>query len=130
MRKRRGVTLGLATVATLCAVPAALAVPAEGPSVRVAGICTKTSAAKLKLNDEDGRIEVDFEVDQNRVGRTWSVVLRQNGTVIRRLTRVTRAPSGSFEARVLARNNAGPDRFVAIATRPGETCTARASFSG
>ena len=129
MRRRKEVTVGLATLA-LCAVPAASAVPAEGPGVRVAGTCTKASSAKLKLSAEDGLVEVEFEVDQNRVGRKWSVVLRQNGTVIRRLTRVTQAPSGSFEARVLARNNAGTDRFVATATRPGETCTARASFSG
>jgi hypothetical protein len=47
-----------------------------------------------------------------------------------KLTRVTRAPSGSFEAHVLAQNRAGSDRFVATASRPGETCTARASFAG
>ena len=132
MRNRRSVAGGLATIATLvlCAAPAAFAASAKGPVVRVAGTCTNASSAKLKLSDEDGRIEVEFEVDQNRVGRKWSVVLRQNGTVIRRLTKVTQAPSGSFEARVLARNSAGTDRFVATATRPGETCTARASFSG
>jgi hypothetical protein len=122
---------GLATMAVLalCAVPAALAAPGQEPVVRVSGTCTKASSAKLKLSAEDGRIEVEFEVDQNRVGRRWSVVVRQNGTVIRRLARLTQAPSGSFEVRVLAQNRAGTDRFVVTATRPGETCTARASFS-
>lgn len=129
------VTAGLATTVGLAlfavpAVPAVSAAPAKDPEVRVSGNCTKASSAKLKLSTEDGQVEVEFEVDQNRVGRRWSVVLRQNGAVIRRLTRVTRAPSGSFEARVLAPNRAGVDRFIATATRPGETCTARASFSG
>ena len=44
------------------------------------------------------------------------------------MTRVTRGPSGSFEARIVAGNRAGADRFVATATRSGETCTARATF--
>jgi hypothetical protein len=132
MTKSGSVTGGLATMVGLAlfAVPAVSAEPAKDPEVRVSGTCTKGSSAKLKLSAEDGRIEVEFEVDQNRVGRRWSVVLRQNGIVIRRLTRVTRAPSGSFEARVLASNRAGVDRFVATASRSGETCTARASFSG
>jgi hypothetical protein len=117
-------------VLAACAAPVAISAPAKDPEVRVTGTCTKTSSSKLKLSQEDGRIEVEFEVDQNRVGRRWAVVLRQNGLVIRRVTRVTRPPSGSFEVRVLARNRAGTDRFVATATRPGETCTARASFAG
>ena len=54
---------------------------------------------KLKLSEEDGRIEVEFEVDQNRNGVRWSVVLRRPTTVLVRTTRVTRAPSGSFELR-------------------------------
>jgi hypothetical protein len=122
---------GLAAIAALvlCAVPAAFAAPAKsGPVVRAAGTCTKASSAKLKLKEDNGRIEVEFEVDQNKVGRTWTVVLRQNGNVVRRLTKVTQAPSGSFTARVLTGNKAGTDRFVATASRPGETCTARAGF--
>jgi hypothetical protein len=81
------------------------------------------------LSDEDGRIEVEFEVDQNRNGVRWNVQLLQNGKRIARMTRVTRPPSGSFEARVLAGNAARADAFRARATSPsGEVCTARASF--
>jgi hypothetical protein len=96
--------------------------------VEVAGTCTGGSSSKLKLGDEDGRIEVEFEVDQNRNGVRWQVVLRRNGRVVRRLTRVTRGPSGSFEARMVARNAAGRDRFVATAARRGESCRAQAAF--
>jgi hypothetical protein len=110
----------------LVASPAAIA---KRGDVRVAGTCTKSSSSKLKLSEEDGRIEVEFEVDQNRNGVRWTVQLSQNGSRIARMTRVTRSPSGSFEARVVASNTAGSDRFTARATSPsGEVCTARASF--
>jgi hypothetical protein len=130
MTNRRKLAGGVAGIAALvlCAVPAAFAATAKDGDVLVAGTCTGASSAKLKLSEENGRIEVEFEVDQNRVGRRWAVVLRQNGTVISRLTRVTRGPSGSFEARVLAADGAGTDRFVAVASRRAETCRARASF--
>jgi hypothetical protein len=119
-------TLLVAVVAALTVAPAGIA---KRGDVRVAGSCTKSSTSKLKLSDEDGRIEVEFEVDQNRNGARWAVVIAQNGKRIARMTRVTKAPSGSFEARVGAPNRPGKDVFTARATSPsGEACTARASF--
>ena len=94
----------------------------------VRGTCTAKSASKLKLSAENGRIEVEFEVDQNRNGVPWTVVLTRNGTRVAQLTRVTKAPSGSFEARKLIANAAGADVVKATAHRAGETCSARASF--
>ena len=118
--------LGAAIVLVLATAPAGVA---KRGDVRVAGKCTKASSSKLKLSEEDARIEVELEVDQNRVGVRWAVVLNQNGKRLARLTRTTKAPSGSFEARVLARNTSGTDVFTARATSPsGEVCTARASF--
>jgi hypothetical protein len=117
------IVLGLAVALTVA--PAGVA---KDGDIRVRGTCTQASTSKLKLSDEDGRIEVEFEVDQNRNGVRWNVVLHQNGSRIARLTRVTRGPSGSFEARVVAGNRAGKDTFRARATRSGETCTAQASF--
>jgi hypothetical protein len=116
--------LGLAVA--LAVVPAGVA---KRGDVRVAGTCTKASTSKLKLSEEDGRIEVEFEVDQNRNGVRWTIALNQNGRQRARMTRVTKAPSGSFEARILAPNTSGADTFRARATSPsGEVCTARASF--
>jgi len=130
-REEKAVRRTLTTVALVTGVVALALVPAglakDGDKL-VRGTCTGPSSAKMKLSREDGRIEVQLEVDQNRVGRTWRVALRQNGVVVRRLTRVTRAPSGSFEARIVVRNRAGVDRLAATATRRGETCTARGSF--
>ena len=47
--------------------------------VFVRGTCTGVTTSKLKLSEEDGRIEVEFEVDQNRSGVRWNVSLFQNG---------------------------------------------------
>ena len=107
--------------AALALTPAALA----KDGVRVAGKCTKASTSKLKLGREDAGTEVEFEVDQNRNGVRWRVVLFRNGTRVASRTAVTRAPSGSFEARFVT---AGAGRFVARATSPsGEACSAVAS---
>lgn len=122
-----GITAGV--VAAASALLAAPTGTAKDGDVLVAGTCTRATTSKLKLSEEDGRIEVEFEVDQNRNGVRWTVVLTQNGTRVARLNRVTRGPSGSFEARIVAPNRGGSDRFQARATSPsGEVCTARASF--
>jgi hypothetical protein len=110
----------------LAAAPAALA--KDGDILR-RGACTGASASKIKLSEENGRVEVEFEVDQNRAGVRWNVTITQSGGRAWRFVRVTRAPSGSFEARVVAPNRVGTDTFVATATRAGETCRARASAS-
>jgi len=121
------VCVSLVLGAALALAPAAA--DAKRGDVRVAGKCTQASTSKLKLSEENGRIEVEFEVDQNRNGARWTVVLNENGRRIARLVRTTKAPSGSFEARVVAPNTARADAFAARATSPsGEVCTARATF--
>ena len=112
--------------AALVAIPAT---SAKDGDVLVRGTCTKASSSKLKLSEEDGRIEVEFEVDQNRNGVRWTVVLRRPATVLARTTRVTRGPSGSFELRRVVADLAGADRITARATSPsGEVCRATAAF--
>jgi hypothetical protein len=99
----------------------------DGASTR--GTCSKSSSAKLKLSRDDSRIETEFEVDQNRNGVRWKVVLRRNGNRVVATTKTTRAPSGSFELRSLLTDGPGADRVTATATSPsGETCTARATL--
>jgi hypothetical protein len=95
------------------------------------GNCSAASDWKLKLSEENGRIEVDFEVDQNVVGETWQVVLKQNGVTFFRGTRVTQAPSGSFEVRRVTDNLAGDDHFVGLARNvsTGETCRGAAIWT-
>jgi hypothetical protein len=115
------VMLAITATAALAAVPAAAA---KDGDLRIAGRCTGATTSKLKLSEEDGRVEVEFEVDQNRNGVRWAVVIRRNGVVIRRVSRVTGGRSGSFEVRTVA----GHGRFTATATRRGETCRASGRF--
>jgi hypothetical protein len=114
-------------VVALTAAPAGVA---KRGDIRVRGTCTGSATSKIKLSAEDGGIEVEFEVDQNRNGVPWRVTLAQNGRTVARLTRVTRAPSGSFEARIVTPDRPGADVLRGRAVSPsGEICTARATFS-
>ena len=79
------------------------------------GSCSDRSDWRIKLSPEDGRIEVEFEVDQNVVGDEWRVRIRHDGELAFRGTRTTRGASGSFELRIVEPNNAAADRFRARA---------------
>jgi hypothetical protein len=93
---------------------------------RVTGSCTAGSSAKLKAKPDDGRLEAEFEVDQNRNGVTWRVVIRRNGATAVTTRATTGAPSGSFSVERRIADGAGSDRITARATSPtGEVCTAR-----
>ena len=115
-------------VAAVAALAPAAAVAKDG-DVRTRGTCSKASSVKLKLSPEDGGIETELEVDQNRNGVRWTVSLTRNGSRFARMVRTTRPPSGSFEARALARNGAGAEVVRARATTAsGAVCTARATW--
>jgi hypothetical protein len=121
-----GVSLALAgtLVLGLLAGPAA----ARNGDVIRRGACGGRSDWKLKLSDEGGRIEVDFEVDQNVVGDVWRVRIRHDGDLVFAGRRTTKAPSGSFDVRIVQRDRPGDDAFRgrAVNTRTGETCAGRA----
>lgn len=119
---------GVLVATTLLAAP--LTASAKDGDVIRRGDCTMRSDWKLKLSPENGRIEVEFEVDQNRNGQKWNVVLKRNGNVFWRGARWTQPPSGSFTVRKLTRDGAGTDRVVARArnVRTGEVCRGVASF--
>ena len=112
----------------LLALPAGVAAK-EGDVIRT-GSCSNNSDWKLKLSPENGRIEVEFEVDTPRIGQTWNVTLKKNGNVIFQGQRTTQAPSGSFELRRVTSNPAGTDSFVgrAVNQKTGEVCRGTASF--
>ncbi len=123
----------VALVAVVAATTAAVAAPgalAKDGDLRIKGTCSSAATSKLKLSAEDGGIEVEFEVDQNRNGVPWKVTLRRNGALVTSTTATTRAPSGSFSVRRVVANTPGAsDRIVAVATSPGgATCRAAGSF--
>lgn len=108
--------------ATVALVPPASA--KGGGDVRAPGSCSAGTSWKLKAKPDDGRIELELEIDSNRVGQTWAVTITDNGARVFAGSRVTAAPSGSFELRLRPANRAGTDSFVAAArnARTGETC--------
>jgi len=131
-------TISLIRRASLAGLTALLAVAMIAPSGVAAkdgdvirtGACSNRSDWKLKLSPENGRIEVEFEVDTPRVGQTWRVKLFQNGNRFFLGTRTTLAPSGSFELRVVRPNTAGTDSFRgrAVNLTTGEVCEGTASI--
>jgi len=123
-----GIILGL-LAALLVAVPTAGA-QGGGREVVKRGGCSGAATWKLKLKADNGRIETEFEVDQNRNGRRWRVTLFHNGAKVASAIKTTTAPSGSFEFRRLVANRAGTDRITAkaVALANGQTCRGTATF--
>jgi hypothetical protein len=123
-------------IAALCAMLLSLAPTAlaggskDGDAVIKRGKCTASSTWKLKAKPDDARIEMEFEVDQNRVGKRWRLTVVRNGSTVFSGIRTTVAPSGSFTARRLLAASAGTTRIVATAKalRGGETCRAVIAF--
>src|SRR5687767_10141272 len=85
-RTRAAVAVALLALATMVAAPAYAASdddssgPGKGGNddrglVIKTGRCTDGSLWKLKLHHDDGLVEAEFEVDQNRIGRRWRVTM-------------------------------------------------------
>jgi hypothetical protein len=122
--------LAVAAVLVVSGIALAPEAGAKAGDVIRAGACSGASDWKLKLSPENNRIELEYQVDQNKAGQTWRVRIRENGVLIFKGTRVTKAPSGSFTVRLLAKDTAGTDSFRAAATNvaTGESCVGRASI--
>jgi hypothetical protein len=85
---------------------------------------------KIKAKHDDGRIELEAEVDSNRIGQVWRWSIRHNGDLAFAGRARTVAPSGSFEVERRALNAAGIDSFKFRAKhRPsGQVCVVRVSL--
>ncbi len=122
-----GITAIAATSSLVAAMPAAAASDKEVSRV---GSCSGATDWKLELDRDDGKIETEFEVDQNRNGERWRVVLKRDGNRFFRGIRTTHGPSGSFEVERKPRNRPGADRINARAVNleSGEVCRAAATI--
>ena len=121
------VALTALTAAMLVGAPAARA---GNNDVIERGSCSGNSEWKLKISPENGRLEVEFEVDQNVTGDDWRVRIRHQDELVFRGTRTTKGTSGSFTVRIVEDNLAGTDRFSARARNVStdEVCRGTASF--
>ena len=92
--------------------------------------CSQASSSKLQVKTDDGRLEVEFEVDQNRNGDRWKVRLRNDGKIFFRGKRTTRGASGSFSVERKTSNGPGKDRISGRARnlRTNEVCRTSINF--
>jgi hypothetical protein len=127
---RRLARLSALAIAAAIAVPAAgaPAFASGGGRVETASRGCATGVIKVKAKADDGRIEVEGEVDTNRRGQTWAWSIRRDGNVAARGTGTTAGASGSFSVERRIANPAGSDRIVFRAVRNGQVCRAAVTF--
>jgi len=113
-------TVGLTASLVVAATPAFAS--GGGGGVRSSGACTNGGHFELKAKHDDGRIEVEYEVDSNRAGQVWAVRITDNGAVVVSRHATTAGPSGSFTVRKVIANRSGPDKIHARATFQNHTC--------
>jgi hypothetical protein len=95
-----------------------------GGDVRRSGGCTHASVWKLKAKPDNGRIEVEGEVDSNRAGQVWKWRIFHDGSVSAHGRSTTQQPSGSFSVERRLVNTSGADRigWRAFNRGSGEHC--------
>ncbi|HET8664071.1 MAG TPA: hypothetical protein VFM08_07135 [Nocardioides sp.] len=129
-------TRGIKTATALAAfaVPLALVAPASashggsGRDVRTSGACSGSAHWKLKAKADDGRIEVEGEVDSNKSGQVWQWRIKHNGSVSAKGKGTTAGRSGSFSVERRMANLAGTDKFVFRAVHGSQVCRGTISF--
>jgi hypothetical protein len=90
-----------------------------GGDVRRSGGCTHSSVWKLKAKPDNGRIEVEGEVDSNHGGQVWKWRIFHDGSVSAHGRSRTGPPSGSFSVERRLVNTSGSDRVGWRAVNPG-----------
>jgi hypothetical protein len=125
-------TLATFAVAALT-LPLAFVAPATashggGGDVRTHGGCSGSAHWKLKAKPDDGRIEVEGEIDSNHSGQVWRWKFKHNGSLTAHGTNKTGGVSGSFEVRRRMTNLAGKDHFVFRAEHRGQVCRGTISY--
>lgn len=94
---------------------------ADDDSLR--GTCANGAEWEIKAKPDDGRIEIEVEIDTDRRGQTWVWVLQHNGSFSARGVSRTRG-GGSFKVERTTVDVSGPDTFSFRATRNQAVCVA------
>ena len=123
-------TLAIGASATLLAVALPLATASSASAVEKRGGCSQGKAhCEFDVEKDDGRFEVDFEVDSNVRGQKWRLTLHHDGKRVFRDVRTTnREGEVGFERN--RPNTAGRDAFRAKAVNLGTARSARRGSSG
>jgi hypothetical protein len=134
--QNRGLTTRLAGAGTALVLAAGALTLTGGPAlakdgdVQRSGSCSGGTSWKLKASPEDGRIEVEGEVDSNKNGQKWRWRLMHNDSRSARGKATTKPPSGSFEVRRVVVDLKGTDKLTFVARHPksGEVCRGTVKF--
>ena len=96
--------------------------------VRRAGTCTGSSTATIRLEADDGKIAIEFEVRKRPSTRAWRVVLLHERRVAFQGLVKPRSGGRTIRLRTTVPDWFGKDTIVVRATGPGiETCRATAT---
>jgi hypothetical protein len=130
---RRSLTAAaLSTALLVTGAPLATSAVAKGVDDRVirTGPCSGSADWKLKAKSDDGRIELEWEVDSNRSGQAWRVRVRDDGALVVKTRATTGGTSGSFSIERRIGNRAGGDSIVARSRdlSSGQLCVGRLTF--
>jgi len=124
------VLAGTAVAAAVLSLAAPPATAHNGDDKVRRGSCSGSTDWKVKVGPEDGRLEVEGEIDSNRSGQTWRWRLSHDGSLSASGVRTTGGRSGSFDVRRTTVNMRGTDSFVFRArnTRSGELCVGTVNY--
>ncbi len=92
------------------------------------GSCSDGARWKLKVKTDDGRLEVEGEVDTNRSGQSWRWKIKDNGSVAAKGSATTGGRSGSFSVERKIADRAGTDKVTFRAKHDGEVCSGTIAF--
>ena len=85
------------------------------------GTCGNT-AYEMSTEDEDGALEVNFELQSAVPGETWDVVVRQDGTTVLEGRRTT-DEDAELDIDVLVSESDGTSFTVTVTPESGQSCT-------
>lgn len=128
------ITTFAAALTLAAGVAVGTAVPASashgGGGKENSGSCSQGASWKIKAKADDGRIEVEAEIDTNVSGQTFNWRLSDNGRLVEKGSSTTGGASGSFSVERHIANQAGTDalKFKAKNAANGETCVATIKF--
>jgi hypothetical protein len=99
-------------------------------AVRSHGGCGGPAVWKMKAKPDNGKIQLEAEVDSNRSGQVWDWKIKHNGNRVANGSSTTHGASGSFTVARRMANKAGTDTFVFRAVRraTGDVCRGTVSL--
>jgi hypothetical protein len=123
---KRSILAATTALLALSGATTALGSGGDDDEVRNPGNCSGSSSSEIKAKPDDGRLEVEFEVDQNKAGDKWKVKLKDNSEVVFRGSATTRGASGSFsiERKIPDRSVSDKIKGVARNRSTDERCSA------